>query len=227
MTPYHPSLSSVAAVYRLEVGATFYIGSTRALGPRFSDHAARLTKGIHSNPMLQKAHDDGGAVSLVVLETVARKHDDSDKDHSRRLKFREQAHLTPLLKLDLCANRSESTTHNTGIGEWMKTKWQDPVFREKQITRMKLRKGGAVSLESRSKMAEAKRGSRNPKARPCQVGFAGELRVFPCGASAAAHFKVSQQVMDLWLRGEVPWPGTGKRAPRQKHLVGLTGRYLT
>lgn len=224
-TAYHPSLFHCAGTYRVNVGPVFYVGSTTCYGSRNSDHRARLERGEHPNKRLQAAFNDHQCYEFIVLTEIPRKHDDSDKVHAARLKLNEQWLLDKHQGDPLMANGSASSTHNTTIGDWLKAKWQDPEFREAQITRMKSRSGTAISEETRRKMSEAKKGAKNYQSRPCVINFKGESKHFESSSAAAAHYGATQQAMDLWLKGITPWPGTGPRKPRRRDLIGMTGKF--
>lgn len=221
--PYDPSRFHVGGIYAVFVGDLFYLGSTRKLGSRNSDHRTRLEQGIHPNPLLQEAFNAGGSYSMVILKLLPEKPEEPAADYRTRREMWEQVELDRWFGKPGCANRSENSGYNTGNGEIMRRMWQDPVFREAQMVRLKARKGDAISAETRKRMSDAKRGRRNPKATPCKVGD----RRFDSATEAARAFGVPQQVMHLWLTGAVPWPGTGPRAPRRKDLIGLTGHFLS
>jgi hypothetical protein len=65
--------------------------------------------------------------------------------------------------------------------------------------------------ETRQKMAAAKTGARNPKSRPVIVTKPdGSTETFPSTTAAAKFFGTSQQMLEQWIKGLVPWPGTGQ-----------------
>lgn len=221
--PYSPDRFFQSGTYRVNVGPVFYLGSTTKFGSRNSDHRVRLERGEHPNKRLQAAYDEHQSFEFIILTLIPRKDHDADKDHIERLKFNEQNLLDAHKGDPNLANASESSRHNSTIGDYMKAKWQNPEFRESQIRKMKARKGDAISPETRAKMAEAKRGKNNAKAIPCVIHFQGQIHKFDCVSDAAKHFKATQQAMDMWLKGIMPWPGTGPRKPKRPDLVGMTG----
>lgn len=186
-----------------------------------------MEEGRHPNPKVQAAYTGHGSAEFFLLTVVPRKRDDSDKDFYARIKFHEQRLLDEHHGKDYCCNMSASSVHNSTIGDLMREKWKDSAFRASMIEKMQARRGEGVSVETREKMAAAKRGARAPRARSCTLRFKGEELRFPTGQAAADHFGVSQQSMDLWLKGKVPWPGTGRRQPKAANLrlVGLVGAY--
>lgn len=224
--PYSPDLYHLAGTYRVNCGETFYLGSTRCFGSRNSDHRNRLEKGEHPNKSLQAAYDASKSYSFTIIHEIAPKQNESAKDHTARLKFNEQILLNEHAGNPSLANTSESSTHNSTIGDWMKAKWQDPEFRAAQITRLKARRGSAVSEESRRKMSESKKGANNVNSRTCIIHFNGKSTRFESVRDAAIHHNVSQQAMDQWLKGIIPWPGTGQRKPKRSDLIGMTGKLL-
>lgn len=111
--------------------------------------------------------------------------------------------------------------HKTGKYSWVVTsytdesdtgsvsRWEDPDFRA-YISKVRRERG--VGSSTRKKMADAKRGERNPKARAVIVTHPdGREERFSCATDAAAFFGVSQQVFDLWMRGVVAWPNDRSR----------------
>jgi hypothetical protein len=225
-TPYRPALYHCAGTYRVNVGPMFYVGSTTCFGSRNSDHRVRLERCEHPNKRLQVAYNASQSYEFIVLTEIPRKEDDSDKDHAARLKLNEQWLIDAHQGDPLLTNGSTSSTHNSTIGDWLKEKWQDPEFREKQITRLKARRGDAISEETRRKMSEAKKGANNAKSRPCIIHFNGESKRFASVLEAADHYGASQQSMDQWLKGTIPWPGTGPRKPKRTDLIGMTGKLI-
>ena len=231
MIPYQPNMNSLAGTYRIEIGPVFYLGSTTALGPRLSQHRTDLEKGKHPNETLQAAYDKHRTFAAYLLKEIPRKRDDSDSDHRKRLQFNEQLELDTHFFKRGCANTSQNSGFNSTLSDTMKARWQDPEYRTRRL--MALRAGRCadpdrtVSPETREKMAAAKRGSNNAKARPCTLCFEGKVYKFAAGTEAAAHFGTTQQAMDQWLKGSSPWPGTGSRKPKPQNarLIGLTGGY--
>ena len=153
----------------------------------------------------------GAGDGCEVLKEMPRKPLEPDKDYE--------------VRLDTHAHIIAGTTPN-GPGERMRLRWQDPEWRAATVARMREARR-VTSDETRAKLSASKKGVRNMNARRCRIVFGGMSLDFPTVTEAAHHYEVSQQTMDLWLRGVTPWPGTGKRTPRAgKHLVGITGGYL-
>lgn len=209
-------MSRAAGVYCVFVGPCFYVGSTKNLGPRISDHRTRLMKGIHPNTALQAAWKDHQNFTAVVVREC----------DPQELRPREDALIKDSFAIGGCCNVSENAYGNSRAGEITKANWQDPRYRAKIIA---ANTGRIPSAETRAKMAEAKKGARNSNARRCSLDLRGETMEFETATAAAKHYGTSQQTMDLWLRGVVPWPGKGPRKPKKTsaHLIGLSGRYLS
>lgn len=224
--PYEACHRLSGGVYRVTVGRFFYIGSTRSLGSRRSDHKIRLEAGTHPCAALQLAFDEIGKFEMTITWLVPEKPSESKEDHRRRLRMLEQIELNAWFGKRGCTNGSSDSGFNTKIGAWLKRKWADPEFRESQVARLKARKGDAVSAETRGRMSLAKQRGRHHAARKCFTTFGGATLHFSCVRDAAEHLGVSQQVMDLWLRGIVAWPGTGRKSRSYGHLEGLTGAYV-
>jgi hypothetical protein len=221
--PYSPDLCNLSGTYRANCGKVFYIGSAARLGRRNSEHRTLLEKGEHPNRKLQEAYAATGHYLFTALTEIPSLETDQGKDHRDRLRAAEQLLLDAHAGDPCLANASTSSIHNSGIGELLAARWRDPEFRAANLPLFMSRLGVEVLPETRKKMSEAKRGKRNYKATPCFTHFNGESHTFETVSEAAAHHGVSQQTMDLWMRGIVPWPGTGTKRARIWRLIGITG----
>jgi hypothetical protein len=220
---YSSDLCTTPGTYRVNCGEVFYIGSTSRLGHRNSEHRTTLGRGKHPNKTLQAAYTATGQYTFTVLTVILPVE---GADLKSRLKQAEQELLDTHAGDPCLANVSTSSTHNSAIGGWLSSKWQEDNFRDTQIKRLKARRGKAITKATRKLMSEAKKGKNNVKSRPCMIHFNGESLKFDCVSDAAAHYKVKQQVMDAWLRGITPWPGTGPRKPKLWSLTGMTGEMI-
>lgn len=230
MIPYTPKIHRMAGTYRMEVGDLFYIGSSKKVGGRFSNHRTMLENGEHWVKELQAAYDAGGEVRFFLIREIPEKPCDVKNkrgdDHRSRLWFWEQQLLDPLYGTPGCVNRSSSSCHNSKVSEMMRKKWADPEWRGSVGAKIsESLRGREISKETRTKMSEAKKGARNAKSKPVIMWFEGERHEFPSAMGAAERFGVKQQVMDLWLRGVVPWPGRGVGKTRYPNLIGLYGSF--
>lgn len=222
---YTTEMWGTSGTYRLEVGELFYIGSTKDLGRRLSDHTSDLRGGRHWIKELQAAFDAGGEVRMFLIQEYPEKPNDKGSDHRKRLRMHEQRLLDPLFGTAGCVNKSSSSGYNATISEVMRAKWADPEWRANTGSKIaNAQRGRVTSTETRAKMAEAKRGSKNVNARAVVMWFKGERFRFATVTEAAAHFGVSQQLMHQWLGWKIRWPGEG-RTPRlpYRHLIGLRG----
>lgn len=214
--------------YRLHVGPCFYVGSTSDLRRRWLDHRNRLRQGEHPVADLQVAWwgTEGDDLRMEVVEVMPRKPYERDKALRKRLRLHEQWLLDAEFGTPGCVNRSQESGFNADIGEIMRRKWQDPVFREKQIALMQEgRRAKGLSKATREKMSKAKRGGRNARARACVIRFEGMEHRFDCVSDAARRLGVKQQVLDLWLKGKNAWPGQGRRT-NYPQWIGLTGEFV-
>jgi hypothetical protein len=221
--PYSPDLCNASGTYRVNCGDVFYLGSSSRLGARNSEHRTSLEKGSHPNVKLRQAYALTGQYVFTVITVIPRLDSDQGHDHRGRLEDAEQLLLDAHAGDPCLANGSTSSTHNSNIGEVLASKWRDPEFRTRQVNLLKARCGDAVLPETRKLMSEAKRGKRNHKSTPCFTSFNGETMFFESVNQAAVHHGVNQQAMDLWMRGKVAWPGTGRLPAKIKRLIGLTG----
>lgn len=229
-TPYRPELCHRAGTYCLSVNGNHYYGSSTRLGARRSDHRARLRRGEHPNKAMQAAFDaapDG--LQFTVLSITQEVYPANTKATKELLREAEQKLLDAAKDAGGLLNASSSATYNSNISETLKEKWAtDTQYRERQLAAAQRRRGKPVSRETRNRMSDAKKGRKNPNARACVVQFEGKTHRFDCVTDAARHFGVKQQIMDGWMRGLFPFPGSGIRNPRRsnRHLIGMTGRYV-
>jgi hypothetical protein len=230
--PFSPATAPLPGVFRMDIGTHFFFGCGTEFAAWREQQLLMLDSETHPNPMLTSAWNDvggsacdHGVVSFALVHSVTPKGWDESDDGMPRAKFILHNTILKFRRKKTCCNRcpapSDASTR-------MKEKWQDPTFRAAQSEIRSKRCGDKVSAETRSKLSASKSGGSNPSARKCVLHFQGVEHHFPCGSDAARHFGVTQQVMDIWLKGICPWPGTGLRAPRGKgkELIGLTGSYL-
>lgn len=218
-------MASIACVYKITCGDVFYIGSTMSFVRRNRDHLWRLKRGIHPNPTLQAAYDGSGEFKSFYVEII--KPCDDVNELRDKLRAAEQVKLDYQFGLEGCCNRSPNAS-GPNNGEMMKNKWEDPEFREKMVSFLRSRKGAAVTAETREKMAEAKRGSKNVKARAVIVKTPDGVTRFDSVSDAAKSLNVPQQVLDGWMMGRFPWPGTGTRPAKAhyRHLAEYSAEYV-
>jgi hypothetical protein len=230
--PFSPSTAQLPGVFRMNIGPHFFFGYGTSFAVWREKHLLLLDSDSHPNPLLTNAWNeaggsscDHGVITFTLVHSVTPKGWDESDDGMPRAKFLFHNIVLKSRRKKHCCNRhpepSDASTR-------MKEKWQDPTFRAAQSEIRRKRCGDKVSAATRSKLSVAKSGAANPSSRKCVLHFQGVEHHFPCGSDAARHFGVTQQVMDLWLKGNCPWPGTGVRAPRGKgkELIGLTGSYL-
>jgi hypothetical protein len=220
---YHPGLCNTPGTYRINCGSVFYIGSSVRMGQRHCNHRKMLEQGTHQNKKLQGAYTATGHYVFTALTEIPKLDADQGADHRDRLRAAEQLLLDAHAGDPCLANASTSSIHNSNIAEVTAARWRDPEFREKQVKRLKARRGDAVLPKTRKLMSEAKKGKRNHKSTPCFTTFNGETLFFESVNQAATHHGVNQQAMDLWMRGKVAWPGTGRLPAKIKRLIGLKG----
>ncbi len=197
-------MASIACVYKITCGGVFYIGSTSSLARRNRDHLWRLKRGIHPNPMLQKAYDDGGEFKSFHVEII--KPCDDVNELREKLRAAEQVKLDYQFNLEGCCNYSPNAS-GPNNGEMMKNKWEDLEYREKMVAFMKSRKGAVVTAETRKKMAAAKRGAKNAKSRAVECihvrrGEEARIERFESAAAFGRAYGFSQQLVQSWLSGK-------------------------
>ena len=207
--------TDTAGCYLLHVGSRVYVGSSSCITKRVRDHLWRLRKGEHHNRALQDAwNESGGKYSVEIAESLP----GATRDE---LRASEQRKLDELKSSPALCNIS-SNSRGPDKRPDMTAKWQDPAWRKFISSRVIHR---VVSDETRAKQAEAKRGSRNHKARQVEVVTPDlNKRLFDTATEAASFLGVTQQLVDQWLSGKVALPGQG-RTCRKTHLIGLQIRY--
>jgi hypothetical protein len=205
-----------AGAYILYVGETFYIGSTTDFVKRLRDHSWRLRNGNHPNPTLQKSFSAGGDLRLLKKSFLSIEEGETDDDFRDRLRCSEQTLLDDHWGDPKLANRSPNS-RGPNNGEAMLKRWQDPDYYAKMKPFIDARKGVPVSAETRKKMSEAKRGSRNTNSRKVAIHGPEGVQVFVCASDAARFLGVSQQNLQSWMTGKSPWPGTSSREPKREH----------
>lgn len=197
-----------SGTYIVKAGAKFYIGSTSRLSSRKSDHITRLQKGSHPNKRLQDAFNNHGDASFISIEFIHRQDDEDKREFWDRLKSAEQKLLNEHSTNPHLCNESSNAR-----GPCTKCAAKRAPMTEE--TRAKIRaaaKDRIVSEETRSKMAKAKTGAENPKARGIRIKCPdGSIKEFPTVTDMAKFFRVTQQTADHWVRGVCAWPGTSIR----------------
>lgn len=193
-----------AGTYKVTVGDYFYVGSSFDVQKRLSQHYKLLVAGRHPIPKLQSAFLAGGTVSMEKLYELPRERGEAEGCHRDRIRAMEQDHLDFFKGDPYLANRS-TVAHS-------------PLNVRVNGKRGR-KKGHIVSESTREKMAAAKRGSRNIKSRPVVVVdlATGIEQRFDTVSSAAKWFRVSQQLMDQWIKGIVAWPGTSRKNSSAKN----------
>lgn len=205
----------------IRVGESFYIGSSTRIDRRKRDHLWRLRSGKHPIPALQDAWDKHGTADVISIEFVSQR--DMDKTAWRdALRASEQRLLNEHFGQAGCCNRSKNARGpDKDIAACRK-----PLSAETRKRMSDARKLYKPTDAARRKMADAKRGSRNPKAVPVAVlSPMGELIEFASATAAAAWAGVSQQLFEQWMKGKSAWPGTG-RFTKRHDLAWLTNWQL-
>lgn len=195
-----------AGTYRLDVGPKVYFGSTFNLDQRRRAHSYDLRTRKHPNPKLQKAFDRYQTLRVSLLDKIPRKEGETEIEHRDRLREAEQRHLDLWYGDKRLCNLSPSSR---GPGNDFSHIWGDPERKQRMIETLRQRRGAKVSKETREKMAEAKRGANNPRARGCALVHreTGERREFATSQSLGEFAKVSQQAASLWILGKNMFPG--------------------
>ena len=205
-----------SGVYKINSGEFFYIGSTSDFDKRKRDHLWRLKKGTHHSAKLQAAFAETGEACFFPVKIIK-----ECPNFSNALKSAEQVVLDFYSGNPMLANKSPNAfgpDNGELLSKVMREKWEIPMFRNYQEI---LRETPRIcDAETREKMAAAKRGARNVNSRPVIVTHPDKSTTsFPCVSDAAKFFKVSQQIMDLWIRGVVPWPGMGRRTKKENDWI--------
>lgn len=216
-----------AGTYRLKSGPFFYIGSSSNLVQRKLDHQWRLRAGIHPCKNIQREFNSSGVFDFTPTRFLYRKPNESDASFRDSLRSAEQEKINEHIGNSNLENISLNARHPTHLSETMKNIWRDPNARKIMIERLR-KNASNPSPETREKMANAKRGVNNIKSRSVVIKSPdGRKTRFASVSEAASFCGASQQLMDTWIKGTAPWPGTGARNPRPKYawLVGYSASY--
>jgi hypothetical protein len=196
-----------AGTYRINVGPLFYFGSTTDMERRMHDHRWRLRTGRHPVPRLQEAFSAGQDFTFTPIEVVHPFSQEPRAKFNHRLRAKEQKLLSQHKKDPNLCNRSTNTRGPDST--IAKERWNVPGYREKVIAGLANRP--PPPEQTRAKMAKAKVGDRNPRSRAVIVTHPdGSTTRHESTALAACFFRVTQQCLDQWLKGETAWPGTGR-----------------
>ena len=211
----------ICGVYRLQIGEFFYIGSGARIGSRFSSHLGELKNGTHRSSKLQAAWDKYQIAEKIIVQEVIPKSWDSNDDGTERAKLIEDHEIKRRFNDPGCCNLSESAYYNTGISETMRSKWKDPEFRAKMMEKLGPSWAKPRSAETKAKMALAKTGANNPKARPITIIQDGKIMRFPTSRGLADHLGISQQGAYSMTKSKA-WPGLYKTEPPKRAKVKFT-----
>lgn len=200
-----------AGTYIVKAGDKFYIGSSSRLSSRKSDHLTRLKRQIHHNKRLQSAFDATQSASFISIQFLHIKPGEDKSEFRSRLRDAEQELLDYHAgNPDLC-NESLTARFPDHNCEFRKL----PVSPETRAKMSLAQRGKTLSDQAKAKMAKAKTGANNPKAREIRINCPdGSIALFHTVTDMAKFFNVSQQTADLWVRGVCAWPGTGRRNKR-------------
>jgi len=199
-----------SGTYVIKIGSLLYVGSTVNLSRRKCDHQWRLRAGKHPVVAMQAEFNRCKEFSFLPQEFMRHGAKESEQDFRDRLKAAEQLLLDHHKENRELANRSMNARGPDKACHW----WTiSEVRRDEWVRKLsEAQKGRVFSEETKERMATAKKGHRNPKATPCRVWCPdGSATLFETVTAAAAFLGVTQQVLDLWLSGKVPWPGTGHK----------------
>lgn len=184
---------------------------------RKADHAWRLRANRHPCKRLQDQFNKNGGCEFLPIFFFRRFERETDEQFRERLRAVEQSFLD--MQFSDPHNENQSPNAKGPDQNHFKRLWDDPEWRAWRIEEMKKRAVN-VSESTRAKMSEAKKGGRNPKARAVLVkGPDGFQRRFDSTTAAAGFFKVSQQCFEQWIKGIVPWPGSGESVRKKNAWI--------
>lgn len=200
----------------LRAGQAFYVGSSRNFRKRRYNHKSDLVNGRHPNKKIQAAFDAHGSAEFIPLEFIRPLKNEQIHAFSSRLKSAEQRILDERQGNPGLCNFS-ANAFGPDNGDLIKAKWRDASYREAISSKLRGRK---QSNETRDKMSESKRGSKNVKSKAVVVTNPDStVTRFACASEAAKFFGVSQQLFDQWIRGVIAWPGTGRRTLKRNQWI--------
>lgn len=213
-----------AGTYMLRVGPFFYIGSSGNFRKRKYQHCGDLKKEVHHNQSIQSAYTLGSEIEFIALEYIHRAEDETVGDYSTRLRNAEQKLLDRYAKDPHLCNKS-TNAFGPDNSDFMKSRWADPEYRKAMLARIQECRG-PVTEETRRLMSESKKGSRNPNSRKVIVTDPDGIEMeFDSVTAAAGFFKVTQQLMALWMSGGVKWPARNKGRSIYRWVAAYQARF--
>lgn len=214
-----------AGVYILRCGESYYIGSSSDFRKRKWTHLTDLKRGVHGNAKIQAAYNLCGTAEFMGLEYLIQYRTENADGFRQRLRTLEQKYLNDHADSEWLCNKSLSAW-GPDCREDTRKRWTDPAYREKMSA---LARGRRPSAATRRKMSAAKKGGKNSRAVAVLVTTPKGKEVrYGSVVEAAKFFKVSQQLMDQWLKGRTAWPGTGRMTRKQNQwIIGYTAKIET
>ena len=205
--------------YMLTVSGVFYIGSSLDIYQRRCSHISDLRHNKHPNRNLQKAWNRSPEqYKFEIIHDFTNVYNSDRNTTKQQIMDLEQKLLDKYAKDKNLANHSLNSRYPTSRPDLAK-KWQNKDFREKMLNVIKNRP--PLKAVTREIMSLKKMGSKNPKSKSLVVTYpSGELTEFGSVSLAAKHLKVSQQALDLWVRGKMNLP-TSQSKTRHPQMIGI------
>lgn len=205
--------------YMLTVSGVFYIGSSLDIYQRRCSHISDLRHNKHPNRNLQKAWNRSPEqYKFEIIHDFTNVYNSDRNTTKQQIMDLEQKLLDKYAKDKNLANHSLNSRYPTSRPDLAK-KWQNKDFREKMLNVIKNRP--PLKAVTREIMSLKKMGSKNPKSKSLVVTYpSGESTEFGSVSLAAKHLKVSQQALDLWVRGKMNLP-TSQSKTRHPQMIGI------
>ena len=193
----------------LRCNKAFYIGSTTNLYQRKRDHLSMLENNDHPNAIIQSAYNATRSLEFIPLDYIKIQPGESKDSFKSRIRDAEQKALNEYAG-------DPNITNPTSVASGT----MRPFKRAASS-----RKGIQLTSEHKAKLSAAKKGERNPKAKSVIVTNPdGSQTTFPTGTSAAAFFRVPQQLFDQWMHGTTNWPSERSR-PHNTWIAAYSAKY--
>lgn len=201
-----------AGIYEITCGGKIYIGSSMTVRSRLHGHRSRLMRGCHYNPRLQAAFDASKTFAFKILKWLPGETLEAVRAWERSfLEIHEGdpdccnvAHCNPK-PVVLGGPRPEMKVRTVVDENGDPVPYDHPEYWEHW------RRGITPSIATRLIVLSGPEG---------EMEFRGFKAV-------ADYLKVSHFMMQEWMEGRIPWPGTGKRRNKAsyRHVANYTYRW--
>jgi hypothetical protein len=217
-------MSKTAGIYLIQIREYVYVGGSTDLYARKREHKRMLLNNAHYAKKLQEAYNKwGDEIQTPTHRVMHREPDETQAAFKERLRTAEQE------TIDFCLRNTPSVKGGLGYvlcneshNAWGPDKNVKRYFSPEARARMSAAaKGRTISENTRKKMAEAKRGSRNLKSvRVVAYRHSYGLKEFDTVTAAAEWLGISQQLGSMWIAKKT-WRRKNRRSVKTTEAEGI------